>query len=52
MFGGCDMGLQSTSLLVFDNLNNTYKRILLGCQGDFLLELKTDKKKIIYDLIK
>jgi hypothetical protein len=52
MVGGCDMGLHSTSLLVFDNLNNTYKRILLGCQGDFFLELKTDKKKIIYDLIK
>ena len=50
--GGSDMGLHSTSILVFDNLNNTYKRILLGCQGDFFLELNSDKKKIVYDLIK
>jgi hypothetical protein len=52
MGGGCDMGLHSTSLLVFDSLNNNYKRILLGCQGDFFLELNTDKRMIIYDLIK
>ena len=52
MVGGCDMGLHSTSLLVFDSLNNTYRRILLGCQGDFFLELNTDKRMIIYDLIK
>lgn len=52
MVGGCDMGLHSTSLLVFDSLNNNYRRILLGCQGDFFLELSTDKKNIIYDLIK
>ncbi len=52
MVGGCDMGLHSTSLLVFDSLNNTYRRILLDCQGDFFLELNTAKKTIIYDLIK
>lgn len=52
MVGDCDMGLHSISLLVFDSLNNTYRRILLGCQGDFFLELNTDKKMIIYNLIK
>ncbi len=50
--GGCDMGLHSRSLLVFDNLNNNYKRILLGCQGDLDLELNSDKKRIIYDMFK
>ena len=50
--GGCDMGLHSRSLLVFDNFKNNYKRILLGCQGDSDLELNSDKKRIIYDIFK
>jgi hypothetical protein len=49
---GCDMGLHSSSLLVFDDLNNKYKRILLDCQGDRFLELNSDKKAMIYELFK
>jgi hypothetical protein len=51
-FGGCDMGLQSTSLLIYDDLNNNYKRILLECQGDFFLELNSEKKSFIYEKFK
>lgn len=49
MPGGNDMGLHSTALLVFDKSNNTYKRILLGCQGDFFLELNSNKNDLIFD---
>ena len=50
--GGCDMGLQSKSILIFDDFNNNYKRILLECQGDFFLELNSEKKSLIYEIFK
>jgi hypothetical protein len=49
-FGGCDMGLQSKALLVFDNINNTYKRILLSCEGDKFAILNSPKTTLILQL--
>ena len=32
--GGCDMGIRSHSILVYDNLNDQYRRIILKTEGD------------------
>ncbi len=49
-FGGCDMGLHSTALFILDNINNTYKRILLSCQGDKFAMLNSPKAALIQQL--
>ena len=39
--GGCDMGIRSYSILVYDNLNDQYKRIVLKTYGDISLTNKS-----------
>jgi hypothetical protein len=47
--GGCDMGIKSYSILIFDNSCSQYKRIILKTLGDKCL---TNKSLYTSELLK
>jgi hypothetical protein len=48
-FGGCDMGIRSYSILIFDKISGNYKRIILKTFGDKCI---TNKSSYTSELLK